>query len=644
MGEGGTTGQRGTSVGGGVHAFDLRRSLRGVMSRLGFEQDWYLILVGAIIGSMTALLAVGFAKALHGLEHEVFETQKGLSVWLMPLLPMAGGLVTGLLTYFFARDATGHGVPNVMKALIKNGGKIPLKVGAVKALASIATVASGGSAGPEGPIVQIGSTAGSWFGRVLKINRDQMGTLVGCGAAAGMASIFNAPIAGVLFVMEVLLRDFSLKTFTPILVASVFSSAVTQAVLGQNEAIFQVSDVHQYTFNLVEIPSYILLGVVCGVVSVALGQALHHGDSFFERVFDRGIGGKPVHPIMRPVVGALGVGVLGVLWVLVAQGGGGEGGAGSVPAFFADGYRTIEWLITQDAYEAPAATPEGLVAIAEGAIPLGILLLIALVGVKIVATVLTLSTGGSGGAFAPSLFVGAVSGAAFGLTLDRLNLMPDGGSPAAFAVVGMAAVIAGTTHAPLTAILMLFELTRNVYILLPIMLAAVISTVVAQLVDRDSIYTATLRREGINVGRSQDLTILRKITVASCEFMPIPKESIYPSDPLSKVIEMQGRHSVTDFVIVDQESGRYMGLVTGQDIRSALLDREAIPLLLVAELMRTDLPTVSRDDTLDTVLARFSQHDVSSLCVVSPIDPTLAMAMITRSSVLQRYQRALEES
>ncbi|MEZ6234465.1 MAG: chloride channel protein [Phycisphaerales bacterium] len=643
MGEGGTTGQRGASAGGGAGAFDLRRWLRGVMSRLGFEQDWYLILVGAAIGSLTALLAVGFAKALHGLEHEVFETQKGLSVWLMPLLPMAGGLVTGLLTYFFARDATGHGVPNVMKALIKNGGRIPLKVGAIKALASIATVASGGSAGPEGPIVQIGSTGGSWFGRVLKINRDQMGTLVGCGAAAGMASIFNAPIAGVLFVMEVLLRDFSLKTFTPILVASVFSSAVTQAVLGQNEAIFQVSDVHQYTFSLVEIPSYILLGVVCGVVSVALGQALHAGDSFFEKVFDRGVAGKRVHPIMRPVIGALGVGVLGVLWVLVAQGGG-EGGAGSVPAFFADGYRTIEWLISQEAYTASAgATGDGLAAV-EGAIPLGILLLVALVGVKILATVLTLSTGGSGGAFAPSLFVGAVAGAAFGLTLERLHLMPEGGSPAAFAVVGMAAVIAGTTHAPLTAILMLFELTRDVYILLPIMLAAVIATVVAQLVDRDSIYTATLRREGLNVGRSQDLTILRKITVASCDFMPIPKESIYPSDPLSKVIEMQGRHSVTDFVIVDQESGRYMGLVTGQDIRSALLDREAIPLLLVAELMRTDLPTVSRDDTLDTVLARFSRHDVSSLCVVSPIDPTLAMSMITRSSVLQRYQRALEES
>lgn len=618
---------------GGGSGADLRRVLRRAASRLGFEQDWYLIVVGAVIGTVTALGAVGFHEALIGLEHEGFEAQRRLSLWLMPALPMAGALVTGLLTYFLARDAKGHGVANVMKSLIKDGGRIPLRVGVVKALASIATVASGGSGGPEGPIVQIGSTAGSWFGRKLKIGRDQMSTLVGCGAAAGMASIFNAPIAGVLFVLEVLLRDFSLKTFTPILVASVFSSATTQAVLGANEAIFQTPGVHEYEFSPLEIPSYILLGIACGVVSVGLGRMLHGGDGWFERVFNR----LKVHSIARPVVGALGVGVLGILWVLLAQRVGATGEGAAAPPFFADGYRTIRWLLSPGAYDGTSAA-------SDGAIPIGVMLLALLVLVKMVATTLTLSTGGSGGAFAPSLFVGAVGGAAFGRVLEGMGLMPAGGSPATYAVVGMAAVIAGTTHAPLTAILMLFELTRDVYLLLPIMLAAVIATVVAQLIDRDSIYTASLRREGINVGRSQDLTILRRIPVASCEIKTLPREPIYPSDPLSKVIEMQGRHLVTDFVIVDQESGRYMGMVTGQDIRTALLDREAIPLLLVAELMRTDLPTVGREDTLDTVMARFSQHDVSSLCVVSPIDPTLAMGMVSRTDVMRRYQAVLEEA
>lgn len=612
---------------------DLRRMLRHAASRLGFEQDWYLIVIGAIIGSVTALAAMGFAWALHGFEHKAFEAQGAMPLWLMPALPMAGALVTGLLTYFGARDARGHGVPNVIKALIKNNGKIPLRVGVVKAVASIATVGSGGSGGPEGPIVQIGSTLGSNFGRVLRINREQMSTLVGCGAAAGMASIFNAPIAGVLFCLEVLLRDFSLKTFTPILVASVFSSAVTQAVLGENQAIFQTPGVHDYAFNLIEIPSYILLGVVCGGLSVGLSKSLHAGDDWFAAVFAK----LKVHHVVRPVVGALLVGLLGIGWVLMARAAGASGGGGEAPPFFADGYRSITWLLSPEAFRGGARD-------VDGAVPIAIWLLLLLVVFKVVATTFTLSSGGSGGAFAPSLFVGAVGGAAFGRVLELLHLMPTGGSPAAYAVVGMAAVIAGTTHAPLTAILMIFELTRDVYILLPVMLAAVISTVVAQLLDRDSIYTASLRREGINVGRSQDLTILRRIPVASCEIMPLPKEPIYPSDPLSKLIEMQGRHLATDFVIVDQTTGKYMGMVTGPDIRTALLDREAIPLLLVAELMRTDLPTVGREETLDSVLARFSRHDVSSLCVVSPIDATLAMGMVTRTDVMRRYQRVLEET
>jgi len=468
---------------------------------------------------------------------------------------------------------------------------------------------------------------------VLHINKEQMSTLVGCGAAAGMASIFNAPIAGVLFCLEVLLRDFSLKTFTPILVASVFSSAVTQAVLGENQAIFQTPGVHDYAFSLMEIPSYILLGVVCGVLSVGLSKSLHAGDEWFASLFKR----FKVHPIARPVVGAFMLGLLGILWAVIAQTPGGNGGGAEPPPFFADGYRSITWLLSPEAFN-------GADNMGEGAIPIAIWLLLLLVVFKIVATTMTLSSGGSGGAFAPSLFVGAVLGAAFGRVLELLHLMPFGGSPAAYAVVGMAAVIAGTTHAPLTAILMLFELTRDVYILLPVMLAAVIATVVAQLIDRDSIYTASLRREGINVGRSQDLTILRRIPVASCDIMPLPKEPIYPADPLSKLIEMQGRHLATDFVIVDQTTGKYMGMVTGQDIRTALLDREAIPLLLVAELMRTDLPTVGREETLDTVIALFSRHDVSSLCVVSPIDHTLAMGMVTRTDVMKRYQRVLEES
>ncbi len=183
----------------------LRGHLRALSERLGFERDWYLIALGAIIGIITALAAIGFIKGLTWVEHQSHDAQHQLPLWLLPIIPMAGALVTGVLVHLFASEARGHGVPQVMKAIMKQGGVINPKVGLVKVIASICTVGSGGSAGAEGPIVQIGSTAGSYAGQKLRLNREQVNTLLGCGAAAGIASVFNAPIAGVFFVLEILL-------------------------------------------------------------------------------------------------------------------------------------------------------------------------------------------------------------------------------------------------------------------------------------------------------------------------------------------------------------------------------------------------------------------------------------------------------
>ncbi|MEL7472639.1 MAG: chloride channel protein [Planctomycetota bacterium] len=601
-----------------------------IVSRLGLTNEWALIALGAFIGVATAFGAIGFAFVLHELEYLVRDSKRAGPIWLLVALPVAGAAVTSALVYFFASDARGHGVPQVMKSIIKSGGVIPARIGVVKVFASIMTVGSGGSAGTEGPIVHIGSSLGSWFGQKLKIDRDLMMTFVGCGAAAGIGSIFNTPIAGVFFVLEILLRDFSLKRFTPIVVASVFSTATTQAVSGQNEAIFAAGGLLDagYEFSLVEMPSYLLLGMICGGVAVLFNMLLHWGEDRFEQT--------RVHPLVRPLIGAALLGLLGVAWVTVVPTLFDQSGDSQIPAFFGNGYDTIRWLLAPEAYAGEAID-------AAGAVPVAFGLLVALVAIKALATTLTLASGGSGGVFAPSLFLGAATGAAFGVSLEALGLMPADGSPAAYALVGMAAVVAGSTHAPLTAILMLFELTRDVYVLLPIMVAAVIATVVAQLVQPDSIYTYKLRREGLNVGRARDLTIMRALPVSSCELATIPRESIYASDPLSKLITLHAHHHVPDFVVVDQE-GAYQGMVTGADVRSALIDREAIPLLLVAELLRNDLPTVRRDETLDLVMDKFADHDVAGLCVVSPIDDRLPIGIITRAKVIQRYQRALEES
>ena len=591
--------------------------------RLGFERDWYLIGLGAVVGTLTGLGAVGFAALLHKVVDLVHHGQSSMSVWLLFVFPLVGMGATGVLVHLFAPEARGHGVPQVMKALIKKGGEIPLRIGVVKTIASILTVGSGGSAGTEGPIVQIGATAGSVIGRRIGVPREHLPTLVGCGAAAGISSIFNAPIAGVFFVLEILLRDFSARTFTPIVVASVFSLVTTQAILGENQAIFPVSEgLHGLQFLPQELPSFLMLGVVCGLIAVAFNRTLHFGEDAYDRI--------RLHPLLKPITGALILGAMGTAWVFTAQSL--EIRRESVePAFFGNGYGAIMHLLEPAQYEI------------EGSIAVLIPALFILLAFKIGATTVTLASGGSGGVFAPSLFLGAVGGAAVGSLLNHLDLLPGDVTPASYALVGMAAVVAATTHAPLTAILILFELTRNVYVVLPIMLAAVTATVVAQLLERDSIYSMKLRREGMLLSSGRDLTVMRKIPVASCKLGPLPPEPIYLSDPLSKLITMHAHHHVPDFVIVDQNSGSFMGMVAGADLRTALIDREAIPLLLVAELVRTDLPTVRRDETLDTVLDKFAKHDVASLCVVSPIDERLPIGVITRGNVMRRYREALEE-
>ena len=663
----------------------LRQTVITATKKLGLPKDWWLVLIGAVLGSLTGLLAVGFAEVLHLTEHLV-ELQQETHWWMVILLPTVGMGLTGAVVHFFSSDAKGHGVPQVMEALIKRGGRMPLRTGIVKAIASILTVGSGGSAGVEGPIVQIGAVAGSVSGRTLGLDRQAIQTLVGCGAAAGIASIFNAPIAGVLFALEVLLRDFSLRTFTPIVIASVFSAVTTQAVLGENQAIFPTdTTLHAYEFSLIEMPSYIALGILCGLVAVGFSRLLHWGEDRFERL--------RIHPIARAVTAGAMLGVLGLGFVAAAGTMARPGEHVSpVPSIFGDGYRLINGLLDPETYIASASSDPGLPAetldaseagrAATGGtdtapaspvptltgtanraahtpgeshapraalenihpppgpgIPVTVLMLAVLLVFKAIATTVTLAGGGSGGVFAPALCFGAIAGAGLGLALEHTGLTPTGSSPASYALVGMAAVVAAMMHAPLTSILMLYELTRNEYVLLPIMLAAVLATLIAQVLDRDSIYTAKLRRQGVIVGRARDHTLLRQLAVASVARTPLPPEPIYASDPLGKLIGLHANHHVPDFPVVDQDGG-YLGMVTGRDIRTALIDREAIPLLLVAELMRTDIPIVDPTEQLDTVMDKFSEHDIASLCLVN--HNRRPIALITRSDVMKRYQAALE--
>ena len=606
-------------------SMSLKTFVRTLGNWVHDHPDGWLNVLGAIIGALTAMGAVLFARGLLQAEHWTEHLQGEMSWWMLPLIPMVGALLTGLLVYNYAREAGGHGVPQVLDAIVRKGGRIPARIGFVKVIASICTVGTGGSAGAEGPIVQIGAVAGSVLSKRIGVTRQQTVVLVGCGAAAGISSIFNAPIAGVFFALEILLRDFSLKTFTPIVIASVFATAMTQVLLGDNDAIFS-TELPNYVFSVLELPSYIVLGVLCAAGAWSFTMVLERGEDLFDRM--------RLHQVLKPVLGALMLGVLGIfgVWAFSEMPGNEILGTehSTIPAFFGNGYSVIKHLVDPVSYQGGH--------VVWGTIGVLAILMVA----KILATTFTLASGGSGGVFAPGLFTGAAIGGVFGIAIDKMGLIADGSSPASYALVGMAAVIAGTTFAPMTAILILFEITREPHVLAPIMLAAIVSTAVTRKLMPDSIYTAKLRRAGVRIGTSRDMSLLRHVPVSSVDYAALPPEPVYASDPLSKLITLHAHHNVPDFPVVDAD-GKYIGMVTGGDMRTALIDREAIPLLLVAELMRSDLPVIKPDEHLDTVMEKFARSEISSLVLVDGFGGNKPLALITRMKVMSRYNAVLDE-
>ena len=597
----------------------LTPKLRKIGLRLGFERDWYLYLVATVIGVLMGLAAVAFIWPLRQSEFLADQFRGYQNLWLLVLLgPAIGGLITGVLCTLLTKEGVGPGVTSVMYAVQRKKGKLSWKIGLRKWLASTATIGSGGSAGAEGPIVTIGAVVGSNIARLLGTGSQHSATLLGCGAAAGLASVFNAPIAGIFFVMELILRDFSLKTFTPIVIAAVVSSATTQGILG-DAALFDVGDSFvrgDLKFNVLQIPTFLILGLVCGL----LGSVFVRSLDTTERLFASSR--LPIY--VRPMVGGLLLGVLGlgIYWFV---------STGNIPKFYGNGYPTIEALLDPNFYFLTDAHEE-----LHKATPI-LLALIGLALVKLIATSITVGSGGAGGLFAPSLMIGAATGGAVGYAVHAIGWFP-GTSPAFFALVGMAALVSATTHAPLTAILIVYEVTQSYELILPLMFAAVVSTIVSRFMYRESVYTFKLSRLGVRLGSMSDLTVLRRLTPEDLNVQPAT--CVQFSDSAQHLVDLMESTGIAEFVVKD-DHGKYCGMVTSEDLRSALVYRESIPLLQVSELQRSDLPTITNEETLDIVLDKFTKSDVQSLVILS--DKGEIMGLISRSCLMSRYQIALDE-
>ena len=555
-----------------------------------------MIALAVFVGVTTGYGAVGFRKLIDLLQTLFYEQGAGAFpegvVWVgLILAPMVGGLLVGLLVHYFAREARGHGVPEVMEAMTLRGGRIRPPVVLVKSLASSICIGSGGSAGREGPIVQIGSALGSSVGQALKLSDRRVRKLVMCGAAAGIAATFNTPIAGVFFALEVIAGEFSLRSFTPVVVAAVLATLVGHYYLGDEPA-FRVP-----AYALVdpwELVLYVVLGVACAVVATVFIRTLH----FSETVFDARV---RIPDPLKPVIGGFFIGVAGLLF----------------PQVLGVGYGAID-------------------AVLWGQVSLGVMA--ALVVMKILATSMTLGSGGSGGVFAPSLFIGAMLGGAFGTAVH--GLWPAWtGPPGAYALVGMAALFAGTGRAPISAIIILFEMTRDYHIMLPLMFAVAVSTSLSGWLCRDSIYTIKLKSRGIDLHPKQQIELLAGISVG--EAMK-PAERLTTVSPDMSLEALGGLFRETfhhGFAVAD-DAGRLVGVVTLKDLDTHLRTRQAAG-IRVGDICTTNLVTAFPDETLEDVLQCFSALDVGRIPVVSREDPKKLVGMLRWSDTVRSYSEVL---
>ena len=595
-----------------IRGLRLRQRISAGIAKIGLPDEYLLILVSILIGATTGVFAHWFFWLIEFVSRFAFghDGKGGLyagRAWMLIVLPTLGALAVGHITHFFAPEAKGHGVPEVMDAIYRKQGEIRPRVATAKSIASALTIGSGGSAGTEGPIIQIGAAIGSSVGKFLQMDQRNMGVVVACGVSAGIAAIFNAPIAGVLFALEIFLRDFSFRTFSPVVFSSVISCSVMHGIRADDTAIFEVQALRDgnYLFAGLELPLFLVLGILAALAAVLFIRALYFTEDLADRL--------AIPDALKPALGAVALGLLGAgaVWFTSSD---------QMPAFFGNGYPAIEQALGENVHS------------------LAIGSLIALFFWKLIATCLTLGSGGSGGVFAPSLLMGTSLGAAFGMGMQKIGLI-DATSVNAYALVGMAAVVAGTTHAPLTAIVMVYEITREPKVILPVMFAAIIATAGAQFFLRDSIYTLKLRRRGVRIGTATDLTILRRITVMDVQHQPV--YFVHSEDPLQVLIDRAGETDATDFVVVDEQSV-YQGMALGSDVHTALLQPEAVSLLVVGDLLRPNVPTVRPNETLDVVLDKFSRSDTTALPVTREEDDLRVESLISRRDVMRRYQEELD--
>ena len=545
------------------------------------------------VGLLAAGGVYGFKRWIEAVEagaHAVVHgVPPGWATIVGVAVPVIGGLLVGWILARFVGPERHHGVAGIMESVALAGGRLRYRRMPVKALSAGLSIGAGASVGPEDPSVQIGSNLGSFFGQRLRLSDERTRSLVAAGAAAGIAAAFDAPIAGVFFAVEILLGEIAAGAMGVVLLAAVCSSALTHVLVGEHPAFH----VPAYALHgVAELPAYLALGALAGLVSGAYVTALYAAHDLYR------VSRLPAWA--RPATAGLAVGLVAL----------------ALPQIQGVGYGTLEGVL-------------------QGTGPaVGVLL--ALLVAKLVMTALCIGAGFPGGVFAPALFLGAMLGGAVGAGVSRV--VPGlGAEPAAFALVGMGAVLAGAVHAPLTAILLLFEMTRDYRIMVPAMLAVTVSVAVARRLRRESVYTLALARKGIRLERGRDVEVLEGIAVG--EVMQTAVPTLPEGAPAQSALDAISRTRHLGLAVTDAQ-GDLVGIVAAQDLDRAATDGRLAG-RTVGEVCTRDVLVAWPDETLGAALRRMSVRDVGRLPVVDRDAPRRIVGMLRRSDVVRAYDLAL---
>ncbi len=558
-----------------------------------------MIIAAIIIGLLAGFAAIGIRFLIREISYFCFQGDGSLLqnimntpwYWIL-IIPTIGGLIVGPIIYFLAPEAKGHGVPEVMQAILLKGGNIRPRVAFIKAIASAITIGTGGSVGREGPIIQIGSSLGSMIGQFLRVPSKRLKTLVGCGAAAGIAAAFNAPIAGALFAVEIILMDFAIAQFSPIVIASVIATVVSHTFEGK----FAAFIVPKYQLvSPQEIGFYFILGALAGIASYLFIKALYYSEDVFDN--------KLKFPeYLKPALGGIQIGLIALIF----------------PHVMGVGYDTINDALYGNMFW---------------------YLALALVFIKILATSITLGSGGSGGIFAPSLFMGAMLGFFFGNAVH--TIFPEvTATPGAYALVAMGGLVAGTTRAPITAIIIVFELTNDYSIILPLMVTCIISTILSSKLSRESIYTLKLLLRNIGIKEGMEVNIMDSLYVKDIFRKDV--ETIKDSENFNQIVNKILKGKSAEYPVIDKDEN-VKGIISIYDIKGFFLEKEQLKDLLIAtDIASTRFESLPPETSCQNALDIMSRFGLEGLPVVNTENGNKLIGYIWRKDIQDAYQKEIE--